>query len=146
MEISGAGSTSNGSCSALFNSWSPLSLSSIPSRSWTDELRDVVWLEGREGYISSCVGSWCDLCLSTSHEGLISLEDLKSVERGRVFCFGGSSASDLFEESGFWDRDRAVLDERPGRRKWKGTAVGEDGRAAVVCVGLDISESEKSRY
>ena len=39
-----------------------------------------------------------------------------------------------------------VLDERPGRRKWKGIAVGEDGRAGVVCVGLEISASEKRRF
>ena len=38
-----------------------------------------------------------------------------------------------------------MLDERPGRRKWNGTAVGEDGRVAVACVGLETSASEKRR-
>ena len=39
-----------------------------------------------------------------------------------------------------------MLDGRPGWRKWKGTAVDEDGRADVVCVLLEISASEKRRF
>ena len=67
------------------------------------------------------------------------------MERGRVFNFGIGSAADWFEETGAWDKDRAVLGERAGRRKWKGTAVGDDGRVDVVGVLLDISASEKRR-
>ena len=39
-----------------------------------------------------------------------------------------------------------MFDGRPGWRKWKGTAVGEDGRADVVCVLLVISASENRRF
>ena len=55
------------------------------------------------------------------------------------------SAVDWLEESGVWDRDRAVLDERPRWRKSKGTAVGEDLRAVVVSVGSENSASRKRR-
>lgn len=56
------------------------------------------------------------------------------------------SAVDWLEESGVWDRDRAVLDERPRRRRSKGTAVGEDGGAVVVSVGSENSSSGKRRH
>ena len=51
----------------------------------------------------------------------------------------------MFDKIGVWDRDRAVLDDQCGWRKWKGTAVGDDGRGAVVCVETEISGSEKRR-
>ena len=117
---------SSGSWLASVISCPPVRSCSSSLGSWTDELRDVVWLEGSEGYLSSGAGSWCDRFLSTSHSGLNSLDDLNSVERGRAFCRGVRSSAGV-EEGGVWDRERAKPADGRGRRKWSGIAVG-DGR------------------
>ena len=94
--------------------------------SWTDELREVVWLEGSEGYGSLTDTSCLELWSSGSHNGRNSLEDLNSVDRGRGFGRRGiTEVLKLAGEMGAEDKDRATPGEDRGRPKFNGIAVGD---------------------
>ena len=98
---------------------------SEPVSAWsrTDDVLDVVWLEGSEGNVSS-VNSCLDPCLSTSQSGRNSFEDLNSVERGRSLGRDGwaSWADGVCGADG---DERATPGEAGGIRKWTGIAVVE---------------------
>ena len=89
--------------------------------SCTDDAREVEWLDGSDGRISSLSTSCFGLCCSTSHSGRNSV-DLNSLDGGRGRrCFGVDSDG---EDTGV-DGPERVGPAEGGLRKTRGTAVGD---------------------
>ena len=64
------------------------------------------------------------MCRSTNQSGRIAVEDLNSVDLGRGCLDRGPTEDD--DARGVDGKDRLKPGEAGGRRKWNGTAVGED--------------------
>lgn len=95
-------------------------------RSSTDGAREEVLLDGSDGKGSSVSGSpLIKLWRSTSHRGRISREFRNSTDAGRrLRCWLGEPGEAVGEGC-----STGTARERPGevggRRKWRGTAVGD---------------------